>query len=98
MNLAELVFDDVVFLANKNNDKFPKRGDFVYVYGVFRDLKIFYGNEYDLFLLVFRNISFFKLLVILKFFSTKSIIKREKEMFIFANMLKKFMIRSFLNV
>ncbi len=55
----------------------PKREDFSYVYNILKNIKVFYGNCYELYLLIHRKISYFKLAVILKIFLREGILKKE---------------------
>lgn len=67
----------------------PKREEFIYVYKLLKKLKIFKGGLYDLYMLVFRKISYFKLGVILKIFLSRGILKKEKESLFFVGTNKK---------
>ncbi len=99
LNQDEIVFEFYEFLkldggfnkALKKTDKVscPKREEFIYIYKLLKRLKIFNGGLYDLYMLVFRKIGYFKLGVILKIFMSIGILKKEKESLIFVETNKK---------
>ena len=52
-----------------------KRCDFVYVYNIFKKIKVFYGNVYSLYLVLHgKGISYFKLCVIIRVFIMEGIL------------------------
>ena len=87
-------FSNLVFSENDNLNKIeniyiPKKEDYVYIYKLFKKIKVFNGNVYDLYLLIFRKISFFKLAAIIKIFRMAKILKRTKESLILINVKTK---------
>ena len=86
---SNLLFDEAKVLKKTKDVSSPEKGDYVYVYKILKKFKIFNGDVYDLYLLVFRKISFFKLSVILKVFETIGILKKEKESLIFVDIKRK---------
>ena len=87
-------FSNLVFSENDNLNKIeniyiPKKEDYVYIYKLFKKIKVFNGNVYDLYLLIFRKISFFKLAAIIKIFTIAKILKRTKESLILINVKTK---------
>lgn len=99
LNQDEVVFEFYEFLKlegglNKNLNKTdkvscPTREEFIYVYKLLKRLKIFNGGLYDLYMLVFRKIGYFKLGVILKTFLSIGVLKKEKESLFFIETNKK---------
>ncbi len=69
------VFEDLKL--NVQNSELPVRKDFVYVYKILKNIKVFYGNIYYLYLVLFKNINFFKLQVVVEILKKKGILKEE---------------------
>ena len=76
-------------MAEKEYIKPIKISNYLYVYKIFKNLKIFYGNEYDLFLVIFRNISFYNLLVVLKQFLYNKILEKTEECLVYKEQNEK---------
>ena len=99
LNQDEVVFEFYEFLKleggfNKALNKTekvscPKREEFIYIYKLLKRFKIFNGGLYDLYMLVFRKVGYFKLGVILKIFLSIGVLKKEKESLIFLETNKK---------
>lgn len=99
LNQDEVVFEFYEFLKlegglNKALNKTekvscPNREEFSYIYKLLKKLKIFNGGIYDLYMLVFRKVGYFKLGVILKIFLSIGVLKKENESLIFVEINKK---------
>ncbi len=99
LNQDEVVFEFYEFLkleggfnnALNKTEKVscPKREEFIYIYKLLKRFKIFNGGLYDLYMLVFRKVGYFKLGVILKIFLSIGVLKKEKESLIFLETNKK---------
>ena len=85
----EFLFDENFFLKKENKNLMPSKKDYYFVYFLFKRLKIFYGNGYSLFLLIFKKINYFKLNVILKVFVYLNILEEKENAIYFKQPTKK---------
>ncbi len=76
-------------MDDKFLEKLPNREDFIFVFNFFKGFKVFRGNIYEAYLLIFKKINFFKLLIIFKVFVSIGILVQKEDGIYFIETMKK---------